>query len=435
MTRHASQHEAGGKPGAEVAPRPSGKGMPDTWRARAPDADATAFLRMLNLATRIRPIERYSLGEMRQLWRLTALALGSQPSVHAVSERHIEGPGGPLVLRIFKPCQSAEPLPAFLWCHGGGFVVGGLDTAESICRNLALQAHCITVAVGYRLAPEHDLQAGREDVLAALQWLAEHGAELGIDSSRLAIGGDSAGGNLAAAVAQEVQRRKGPKLALQILVYPATDLIQAFPSLTENAQGYMVTDQVLGQIQQVTAAAIASLDPADPWLSPRRSPNLRGLCPALVISAGFDPIRDDGLDYSSRLRAAGVPVELLHYAGQFHGFINFDALLDAAADALARMAQALERAFADAPACDRTLEIADAPEDAQPLKATTQTLLAIWSASGGWRDALLRQLSPRLACLARALLRPWLAPANLLHHHLDERLARLVANQTYPESP
>ena len=421
-------------PTPPVAPRPSGAGMPGNWRATAPDADARAFLRLLNLATRLRPYERYSLRQMREIWRLTAVALGSRPAMAHVSEHVLEGPAGEIVLRVFSP-PSEGPLPAFLWCHGGGFVMGGLDTAESICRNVARQAGCITIALRYRLAPEHDLAASREDCLAALNWVAEHGARLGIDTTRLAIGGDSAGGNIAAAVAQETHRRNGPALALQVLAYPATDLLQAFPSLEENAAGYMVTEQVLEQIRQVTAGALDNLDPTQPWLSPGRNMDLHGLCPALLISAGFDPIRDDGLDYVCRLRAAGVPVELLHYAGQFHGFLNFDVVLAAGGDALQRISAALARAFADEPNTDSTLEIADETGPDHLLGEAAQSLLCTWNAGGGWRDALLRELSPHLACLTHRLLRPCLAPANLLRHRLNHRLAQLASTRTYPTSP
>lgn len=414
-------------------------GMPHVRRADRPDRDARAFLRMLNMATRLRPVERYSLRELREVWRLTAQALSQDIPVATVSESIIDGPDGPIELRIFKPDITDQPLPAFLWCHGGGFVVGGLDTAESICRSTTHHANCISIAVRYRLAPEHDLAAGREDCLAALQWVAQHGATLGIDTSRLAIGGDSAGGNICAAVVQQALRNGGPSLCLQVLAYPATDLLQEFASLAENADGFMITDNLLGQIKQTVAGSFDSLDPEDPWLSPRRSKDMRGLPPAMVISAGFDPIRDDGLDYTARLRAAGVSVELLHYAGQFHGFLNFDAIIGAGHDALRRIGDSLAAAFRAESAPDRTVEITDATLT-QPsslcgaMGELATSSLMTWVATERWSSTLLRQVSPMSASAARWLLQPLCMPLNRMRSGLIARLDRRAAHQTYPDS-
>ncbi|MDH4565668.1 alpha/beta hydrolase [Pseudomonas sp. BN414] len=431
LDAHVSKTKPSAKPSDMTL---SSEGMPRTCRGADLDGDARNLLRLVNLATRLRPVEKYSLAQTRQLWRLSALALGRQVPVAAVSEVEIEGPAGPIALRVFRPAQTGELLPAFVWCHGGGFIVGDLDSGESICRNITAAAGCISVAVRYRLAPEHDLNAGREDFLAALKWIAQNGAELGIDSSRLAIGGDSAGGNICAAVAQEWVRCKGPRLALQVLAYPATDLQQEFPSLAENAEGYFVSNQLLGMIRDVTASATEALDPTAPWLSPRRNPNLDDLPPALVISAGFDPIRDDGLDYANRLRAAQVPVELLHYPGEFHGFLNFDAVVGAGRDALHRIGMALAQVFAGEAAADRTLEISD-QSPKRSFGEIGASLLAALTASHGWRDALLRQLSPRLACASQWILRPWLAPSAAIRLRLANRFEQQVAEQTYPTKP
>lgn len=426
MTKHAVPENL-----PPLAPRPSGRGMPVTWRSAAPDRDARTFLRMVNLATRFSPTGTHSLQAIREVWRLSALALGRRPAVAEVWDLEIEGPDGPVALRVFVPRRSEQPLPAFLWVHGGGFIAGGLDTADAICRNIALAADCITVAVRYRLAPEHDLNAGRADCLAALEWLARHGAELGIDTQRLAIGGDSAGGNISAAIAQEIHRRQEIELALQVLVYPATELAEAFPSLGENAEGYMVTQDMLTLIQGVVAGSLEHLDPVAPWLSPRRNPDLQGLAPAVVVSAGFDPIRDDGLDYAARLRAAEVPVQLLHYPGQFHGFLNFDAINAGARDALQRIGEALTLAF-DGIHGDATVEIADASERSGLVGETAGATLAIWNATDGWRDALLLQLSPRLARITHWALGPYRASTRLLRRCLNTSAERQVAAQTYP---
>jgi acetyl esterase/lipase len=199
-----------------------------------------------------------------------------------------------------------------------------------------------------------------------------NGAALGVDTTRLAIGGDSAGGNICAAVAQHTVRHGGPKLCLQVLAYPATELVTQFPSLTENAHGFLISARLLDRIKGMV---VTDSDAAE--LSPRRNPDLKGLPPAVIVSTGFDPIRDDGLDYGARLRAAGVPVELLHYAGQFHGFLNFDSVIGAGRDALLRIGAALTAAFrGDLPA-NRTIEIGDGSALAVPVVLSAANELAV----------------------------------------------------------
>lgn len=414
----------------------SAPGLPRVLRAHQLDREARAFLRMINLSPRSTGA-RISLQALRQSGRLAALALGRRPAVGSVQEQVIEGPDGPISLRIFRPDRAQQPLPALVWYFGGGFVVGDLDTAESICRSIALAAGCITVAVRYRLAPEHDIADSHTDALAALNWIAEQGAGLGIDTSRLAVGGDSAGGNLAAAVAQECLRSNGPALKAQVLVYPATELVGRFPSYDENIRGgYLLTEEAVTTLEGYLARSIETLDLTDPWLSPRRNPELGGLPPALVVSAGFDPIRDDGLDYAARLRAAGVPVESLHYPGQFHGFLNFDLLLGASRDALRRIGESLAQAFRDEPARDRTLEVADASSRCHSRlgyvagEVTSYTLTA-WTATEGWGEALLRLLSPTTANACQSLLRPLMLPAIGARRMIATQLGRLSAEQTY----
>lgn len=410
-------------------PRPTGEGLPITWRADQPDRDASAFLRMFNLATRVKPFDAYSLDDIRELWRLTALALSHRPALPSVHQHHFEGPGGQLNVRVYKPSDDDTLRPAFLWIYGGGFLVGGLDTADSICRNIALQADCITVALSYRLAPEHGLDASREDCMAGLDWVLEHAQELGIDASRLAIGGESAGGNLAAVMAQEARRRE-LELALQVLVYPATELEESFPSLRENTDGYMITADMLGHMQRIVAGVVSDLDLSSPWLSPRREKDLRGLAPTVMVSAGFDPIRDDGLEYTARLRQAQVPVQLLHYPGQFHGFLNFDAINSGAADALQRIASALAQAFAGEHP-NITLEIADPVSDRNLLGEGRATALNLWNATDGWRDTLLTRINPRLARATRWALRPYTLTSTPLRRYLQDKTSH-EAVQTYP---
>jgi acetyl esterase len=410
------------------------RGMPLTLRSPRPDRDVRAFLRWFNLAPG--RIENRSVPTQRKLWRLMALALGRRPRVASVTERTIAGPGGPIDLRIFSAGPSTQPRPAFLWCHGGGFIVGGLDSGDSICRSIALTTDCVVIAVRYRLAPEHPLTAGREDFLEALQWVAQFGASLGIDPSRIAIGGDSAGGNICAAVAQHTLRNNGPRLSLQVLAYPATDLVAEFPSLEENASGYLITERLL---RGVMAHVGEIPDADDPWLSPRRQPDLKGLAPAMLISAGFDPIRDDGLDYAARLRAAEVPVDLLHYAGQIHGFLNFDSVIDAGRDALHRIARALDKAFAGGAAPDRTIEVADAARAAPawPLRPMTELLMTSltgWATAERVWLALFGRLSATTDHAARNLLESRLVPGALLRRSAAAHIHALEARQTWPHA-
>ena len=413
----------------------AGDDMPKTLRASKPDRETRALLRCLKLSV-LRPLDRFSVRQLRVIWRLSSLTLGQRLPVASVSDRVIDGPGGPIGLRIYVPSQSDEARPAFLWCHGGGFIVGDLDCADSICRNIARVADCVVIAVRYRLAPGHDLSAGREDFLAALDWVTKTGKSLGIDTTRLAIGGDSAGANIAAAVAQARVRLNEPALCLQVLAYPATDLLQEFPSKAENANGFLITAGLLDHVKRIV---VTTPDAADPWLSPRRHPDLRGLPPALIVSAGYDPIRDDGLDYAARLRAAGVPVELLHYAGQIHGFLNFGSVIGAGRDGLQRIGEALATAFRAEPARDRTVELGDEAaaggrfQSAAGGEVVTTMLVASMSFER-WCDTALRLMLPRASDVYGRMLRPWFAPATFVRRRVVARLDRLAARQTYPET-
>lgn len=416
-------------------------GMPRVARAREVDAEARAFLRIYNRLAR-RPVAEQSLAQLRRGWQLLTLALGRSAPLASVTERTIDTPTGPVGLRIFSPEHTDQLRPALLWCHGGGFALGSVDSTDAICRTLARSSGALVVSVRYRLTPEHDLRAGREDFMAALRWIAQHGESIGIDTTRLAVGGDSAGGNIAAAAAQRFTREGGPALRLQLLVYPATDLRQDFPSRQENAHGYFLTADFIDWSKSLMAS---TPDLADPWLSPAASTDLQELPPALVVTAGFDPIRDDGLTYVARLREAGVPVELLHYGGQIHGFLNMDSVLGAARDALARIGASLAAAFA-APAeqvaqlaPDRTLEIGDArPQVVQPLREAARrwagATLMFWTSVGQWNGALLRLAAPRAGAATALMLQPWLRPAAWTRDSAQAFLQRLEARQTHPDS-
>ncbi len=390
------------------------------------------------------PADALPLPALRRGWSLLATTLGHHPPVAAVKEQWIDGPEGEILLRVYTPLSSPSPhaggeaAPALLWCHGGGFVVGDLDANDSICRGIARASGAIVVAVRYRLVPEHSLYAGREDFLAALRWIARHGRKLGIDTSRLAIGGDSAGGNISAAVAQENLRRGGPKILRQILVYPATNLVDHVETMWKNIGRFLPSAEAIGSfIDSLKRLVDHGEDMADPWLSPAFGQIPADLPPATILSAGFDPIRDDGLAYAAALRAASIPVELLHYPGQFHGFLNFDSINGSARDAVQRIGAALHRAFAAEEAPDRTLEITDQPAlpslfQPKILADAMTAAMLLGRATRQWSDTAIRHLPPGTAGMADLLFQPWLMPMAMGGKTLALYLNGPSARQTWP---
>jgi acetyl esterase len=248
--------------------------------------------------------------------------------VASAADRTIPGPGGPLGLRVYTP-RGAGPFPLLVFFHGGGFVVCDLDTHDALCRNLCAGAGCVVASVDYRLAPEHRFPAAPDDCLAATRWAAEHAAELRADPARVAAGGDSAGGNLAAVVAQRARDEGGPRLAAQLLLYPTTDAAATgMPSLAENAEGYGLTARDMAWFKGHYLGDPA--EAANPHASPLRAADLRGLPPALVQTAEYDPLRDEGEAYAARLRAGGRADRRSRRAGMIHGFLFFPGLVRAA---------------------------------------------------------------------------------------------------------
>ncbi|MFJ8039309.1 alpha/beta hydrolase [Kitasatospora sp. NPDC096147] len=268
---------------------------------------------------------------------------GSPEAVHEVGELTVPGPGGPLTLRFYRPSTAAE-LPALLYLFGGGWTLGSLDTGDAICRRLANAVGCVVVGVGYRLAPEHPFPAAVEDVAAAARWLAEHAAEVGVDPARIAVGGDSAGGNLAAALTLLARADGGPGLRHQLLVYPNTDRHAATASLLESEDPLLFNRRSVEWYWGHYLKAEADGD--SPLASPLRADDLSGLPPATVITAEYDPLRDEGEAYAEALRAAGVPVELRRYEGMVHGFFAMAGVLDAGRDAQEWAAERLREALA-----------------------------------------------------------------------------------------
>jgi acetyl esterase len=270
--------------------------------------------------------------------------LGIPPAaLFDVDNRRIPGPATDIALRIYTPRKAATPLPVLVYLHGGGHVIGSLDSYDAICRQLALEADCIVVSVDYRLAPEHKFPAGVDDAFAALNWVGRHAADFGGDAKRLAIGGDSAGANLAAVCAILARDAGSTQLRFQLLVYPRTAPDEDLPSHHEFAEGHMLTRRSILWFHDHYRASDA--DRRDFRYAPLIHPDLSALPPALVIVGECDPLRDDGIAYAKRLQADGTPTELAQYAGMIHPFFSLGGVLDAGRHALTRSAQALRRAF------------------------------------------------------------------------------------------
>ncbi|PSQ10826.1 alpha/beta hydrolase [Halobacteriales archaeon QS_5_70_15] len=259
--------------------------------------------------------------------------------VGSTTDLEIQGQSGPIPLRIYLPVDGG-PSPVLVFLHGGGWVRGSLDSYDGLCRRLANGADCVVVGVDYRRAPEHPFPTGFEDCYAAVEWAAEHAADLEGDPGRVAVGGDSAGGNLTAAVTLAARDRDGPDIEHQLLVYPAVShpSLRWFDSYDENREGYLLEmDSVEWYHEQYTEPA----DLGNAYAFPLRARDLSGLPPATVLTAGFDPIRDEGFAYAERLADAGVDVEHLHYDSQIHGFLSLYEHVDEGREAIDDVAAAL----------------------------------------------------------------------------------------------
>jgi acetyl esterase len=262
-----------------------------------------------------------------------------------VENRTIDGPAGPIPVRLYWPPETgAAPPPVVVFFHGGGWVVGDLDTYDGTARQHAVGAGALVVSVDYRLAPEHPFPAAVDDVWAATQWVAEHAADLGADPRRLAIAGDSAGGNLAAVVALLARDAGGPAIRFQLLWYPATTWDTSLPSFTENADAPVLAVGAVGGLSRWYAGHV-DLKNAPATLVPARAESLTGLPQAYIAIAGHDPLRDDGVRYGELLAAAGVPVEVHNATSLVHGYLGYAGVVPAATDALDRGLSALREAL------------------------------------------------------------------------------------------
>lgn len=288
----------------------------------------------------VAPVNSLSVAAARRQHRELATTEGG-PAMASVRDIAIEGPEADIPLRIYRPETEGDgALPVLLWIHGGGFVVGDLDTADPICRALADRAGCLVVSVDYRLAPEHPFPAAPKDCYAALQWTAEHVDAFDGDPDRIAVGGDSAGGNLAAVTALQARDRDGPELVHQLLVYPVTTTDESLDSRQENAEGYGLTAAEMEWFDERYVPD--EFDRAHPYAYPLRARDLSDLPPATVLTAEFDPLRDDGIRYAERLEADGVSAIHRNYEDAIHGF--FGMIVDPSLD---RAHEAIDDACAD----------------------------------------------------------------------------------------
>lgn len=315
------------------------------------------------------PISYYSLGPdgARQSYRESRQRLQGPPvGVAEVRDMQAATAAGPLGMRLYKPFsltggQLHGALPCLVYFHGGGFTLGDLDSHDGLCRGLSHQGQCALVAVDYRLAPEHRFPAAVEDAIAAVQWVRSQAQALGLDGSRVAVGGDSAGGALAAVVAMAL-RGEAPALALQLLLYPITDMAHDLPSHHRLAEGYGLTRESLLWFR---ANYLPDPTLVSDWRASPLRGELAGLPPACVITAGFDPLLDEGRRYAERLLEAGVPLTYECFGGMIHGFALMTAQVAAARHAIYRAGQSLRTAFG--------ITVPHLPASSRPPRQTRRT--------------------------------------------------------------
>lgn len=295
------------------------------------DADAAAVFKAFQEAGRP-PYETVSPAEARELYLKGRLVTNPDPpEMKSVEALAIPAPHGSIPARIYTPnvVRAANGLaPCLVFFHGGGWVIGDLDSHDVVCRKLAQEGQLIVISIDYRLAPEHKFPAAVDDAIAATRWIADNAGSLGIDAARLTVGGDSAGGNLAAVVAIAAREGEGPTIAGQVLIYPAIDFALTHPSHSEPETSILLTHSVIRWFRDHYLSSAADIH--DWRASPARVKSLSGLPPAYVLTAGADPLRDEGDEYASRLRQAGVPVTHRTFPGQFHGFFTMGKLLQQA---------------------------------------------------------------------------------------------------------
>src|SRR5580704_39910 len=292
------------------------------------DPDAAAVFKAFQEAGRP-AFETISPGEARELYLAGRFVTNPEPpELKSVKPLAISAPHGSIPARVYTPRtlrQTGGLAPCLVFFHGGGWVIGDLDSHDVVCRTLADEGELLVISVDYRLAPEHKFPAAVDDAIAATKWIADNARQLDIDASHLSVGGDSAGGNLAAVVAIAARDGNGPAISAQVLIYPATEASRTHPSHSEPETSILLTHSVTRYFYESYLNGAADIN--DWRASPARASTLIGLPPAYVLTAGADPLRDEGCEYAKRLEQAGVPVTWRHFPGQFHGFFTMGKLL------------------------------------------------------------------------------------------------------------
>lgn len=305
------------------------------------------------------PISQVPVADARAGYVTYMSLAGTGPDMASVEDRELDG----VPVRVYRPHGiAATDAPVLVWIHGGGWMIGSIDTDDRRVRTMAEKAGVVVVSVGYRLAPEHPFPAAFDDCFAVVSAVSAKADELGVDANRLAVGGDSAGGNLSAAIALWARDRGGPSIAFQLLIYPATDGLEVdYPSRDENANGYFLTKD---SMQYFWAKYVTEHDRVasrtDMRVAPMAATSLAGLPPAFVLTAEFDPLRDEGAAYAARLAADGVPTTHANFDGCIHGFFGMEALFPVAGAAMHEATSALRAALGGAP--PTTAESRPAPE-------------------------------------------------------------------------
>jgi acetyl esterase len=309
------------------------------------DEDAAAVLAAVASQNRP-PLSAGTVLEARLRVPDPAFAQGERLPLGSVIDSTIPGPGGDLPVRIYTP-HGVGPFPAVVYFHGGGFVIGSIETADQGCRLIANEAGAVVISVGYRLAPEYPYPSAPEDCFAAITWVSEHAAEIDVDPKRLAVAGDSAGANLATVVTLMARDQGEPEILHQVLLYPNVDLTDnEYPSKSvDNAKGYMLEKPDIDWFYSHYLSDPASAHEAN--ASPLLAESHAELPPATVVTAGVDPLRDEGIAYVAALQQSGTPAEHLYYPSLIHGFYWFPAAIDAARDVAAEIGHRLRTAFSD----------------------------------------------------------------------------------------
>jgi acetyl esterase len=317
-------------------------GAPATLDGRQLDPEMHALVRLMALGASGMERTTGSSTRSRKAFVVGAQTVGGRQPIGAVTDRSIEGPGGRLKLRFYTPAGVDEATPGLVFLHGGGFLRGNLDSHDAPCRVIAERAQVRVISVDYRLAPEHPFPAAVDDAVAAWRWVNENAESLDVLANVIAIGGDSAGGNLAAVVAQEMVRSGGPVPTSQLLMYPPVDFVETWPSRTLFAEGFLLTDEFIDMADE--AYLVGDEDRADPRLSPLKG-DMTGLPPTVITTAGFDPLRDQGEAYAHALKDAGVRVEHIFEPNLVHGYLNMTGYGSSAPAAIDRAIAAFQRSL------------------------------------------------------------------------------------------